>query len=160
MVDYSDYYLSRKVGDDVVCGCQACLDIDNVEALFSGVGNCPSCLFLSSLGLYLKGTANVLSGVQTLPQTGVGVRELTVANGYSYSLYNDSICTSFSSSGTADLRIRVNCTDGIYTIEALAQDVGGMGDNEFIFQDTTGAAFGDALTNTTSCGGTATLSEP
>jgi len=148
------YYLSKEVSGTVVCGCYACSEAASLDVVISGITTCFTCEGASAP--YFTVTSVSVNGSFSLAQTTPTTWEYVIVDGYTWKEYSDSGCTMEDFTDTGDIVIIVTCEDGLYTVQ-IYLDPGFTGTGDLF----SGSGLIDtAISNTTGCGGTVTISEP
>jgi hypothetical protein len=159
----ADFYLSKDVSGTVVCGCSACSIADEIEVVFSGVGSsCYTCVTTpEEPNKYLDGTIAGINATHTLASiTPPGGEDAAWSvslgtwnwelNGNAYPACNDPAPIT----GTDAVEILLTCTAGVYFLFINAEWLSGTLQ---VFNGSSVALA--AVTNTTGCAGSATLTE-
>lgn len=140
----TEYFLSRKIGEFVYCGCPPCeilfASMDVIVSIFTSCG----CVALPGDDTSIQ--IDHVTGVTGAFSTGIGSTSLGTAFIQSYGIGDQTCTTPVGLPGAADVVLTTTCIGPILFPEITIVGFG------LIFQNLTGGRIGDIITNDLTCG--------
>lgn len=141
----TEYFLSRKIGDTVYCGCPPCdVVFANLDAIIAGFASC-GCIAFPDDNTSLK--IDHVDGVVGAFSALVGTTTIGTAFIQPYGLGDQTCTTPQGSPAAATVSLDITCLGPILFPEITIVGFG------LIFQNALGGRIGDIITNDLVCGG-------
>ncbi len=138
----TEYFISRKIGDFVYCGCPPCgVLFQSLTAIISVFSSC-GCVVFDTASVKIDHTTGITGALSA----GVGTTNIGFAFMQAYADGDFTCATPVGVPSTAPVNLTITCLGPILFPEI---DIGGFGP---VFRSASGGGIGDIITNDLNCG--------